>query len=263
MVKNRSPRLLAEERRRKILEIVDQSGRVTIGDIVKRLTVSAVTARSDLDALSSAGKIVRSHGGGVRPLEPTRDYPVDFKATLHRAEKQRIGQAAARLVQSNETILLDNGTTTAEIARHLKQMKLHNVTVITNALNIATELMDGTGISLIMIGGILRQISRSFVGPHAERILRELHADRLFLAVDGFDLDNGPSTPDVLEAELNGLMMEVARETTIVADSSKLGRRSLSRNGAGDRIQRLITDARAPEEFLSALRARGIEVVTV
>src|SRR4029077_20366854 len=131
-----------------------------------------------------------------------------------------------------------------------------NVTVITNALNIAMELSDSPGISLIMIGGILRQISRSFVGPQAAKILRELHADRFFLAVDGFDLENGPSTPDVLEAQLNGLMMEVAREPPIVPDSSKLGRRSLSRIGAADRVQRLITDTHAPEEFLTALRAR-------
>src|SRR3954449_8421067 len=124
MGKTKAPRLLSEERRRKILEIVDETGRVTIADIVKRLAVSAVTARGDLDALSTAGTVVRSHGGAVRRLEPTRDYPVDFKATLHRAEKQRIGEAAARLVRSNETIILDNGTTTAEIARHLKQVKL-------------------------------------------------------------------------------------------------------------------------------------------
>jgi DeoR family transcriptional regulator of aga operon len=261
--KSRPPRLLAEERRRKILEIVDETGRVTIADVVRNLAVSAVTARSDLDALSTAGTIVRSHGGAVRRLEPTRDYPVDFKATLHRAEKQRIGEAAAKLIQPNETIILDNGTTTAEVARHLKSMKPYNVTVITNALNIAAELGDAPGISMIMIGGILRQISRSFVGPQAERMLRELHADRLFLAVDGFDLAHGPSTPDVLEAQLNGLMMEVARETTIVADSSKLGRRSLSRIGVVERVNRLITDSRAPEEFLTGLRGRGVEVVTV
>jgi len=263
MAKNKTPRLLAEERRRKILEIVEHSGRVTVGDIVRGLSVSAVTARSDLDALSSAGMIIRSHGGGVRPQEATRDYPVDFKATLHSAEKQRIGEAAARLVRSNETIILDSGSTTAEIARHLNHAQLHNVTVITNALNIATELLGATGISLIMIGGILRQISRSFVGPHAEQILREFHADRLFLAVDGFDLETGPATPDILEAQLNGLMMEVARETTIVTDSSKLGRRSLSRIGSADRIHRLITDTGAPKEFLAALQARGVEVVTV
>jgi DeoR/GlpR family transcriptional regulator of sugar metabolism len=261
--KNKPPRLLAEERRRKILEIVDSTGRVTIADVVKVLAVSAVTARGDLDALSDAGRVVRSHGGAVRRLEATRDYPVDFKATLHRAEKQRIGEVAARLVRPNETIILDNGTTTAEVARYLKALKPHNVTVITNALNIASELSDAAGISLIMIGGILRQISRSFVGPQAETILRELHADRLFLAVDGFDLENGPSTPDILEAQLNGLMIEVARETTIVADSSKLGRRSTSRIGAVDRVKRLITDARAPEEFLAALRSRGVEVLTV
>src|SRR5262249_46483529 len=110
---------------------------------------------------------------------------------------------------------------------------------------------------------VLRQISRSFVGPQAEQILRELHADRLFLAVDGFDLENGPSTPDILEAQLNGLMMEVAKETTIVADSSKLGRRSLSRIGTVERVRRLITDSRAPVDFVAALKARGVEVITV
>jgi DeoR family transcriptional regulator of aga operon len=135
--------------------------------------------------------------------------------------------------------------------------------VITNALNIANELADAQGISVIMIGGILRQISSSFVGPQAEQMLRELRADRLFLAVDGFDLETGPSTPDILEAELNGCMMDIARETTVVADSSKLGRRSLSKIGAIERVNRLITDTHAPAEFVSALRARGLEVLEV
>src|SRR5439155_17706077 len=166
-------------------------------------------------------------------------------------------------VQPHETIILDNGTTTAEVARRLKAASPQNVTVITNALNIATELSEAQGISLIMIGGILRQISSSFVGPQAERMLRDLHADRLFLAVDGFDLETGPSTPDILEAQLNGCMMDVARETTVVADSSKLGRRSVSRIGAIERVKRLITDTHAPAEFVAALRSRGIEVVEV
>jgi DeoR/GlpR family transcriptional regulator of sugar metabolism len=259
----KAPRLLAEERRRKILAMVEENGQVTITDLVTRLAVSAVTARGDLDALAETGAVVRSHGGAVRKQEPTRDYPVQFKAAIHRPEKARIGLAAARLVRPNETIILDNGTTTAEIARHLKAAKLQNVTVITNALNIATELADAPGLSLIMIGGILRQISASFVGPQAERMLRELHADRLFLAVDGFDLEIGPSTPDILEAQLNGIMMEVARETTVVADSSKLGRRSLSRIGGLDLVHRLITDTHAPAYFLDELRSRRIEVFEV
>ena len=261
MPHSNSSRLLAEGRRRKILEQVEQAGQVTIHDVVKRFAVSAVTARSDLDALSANGVILRSHGGAVR-YEPAQDYPLKLKATLHRLEKSRIGQAAAQLVQPNETIILDSGTTTAEIAKSLRDAKL-KFTVITSALNISNELADAPEISLIMLGGLLRRVSYSFVGPQAETMLRDLHADRLFLAVDGFDLEAGPFTPDVLEAQLNGLMMKAAREVTVVADSTKLGRRSLFRIGPVDQVHRLITDSRAPEEFVDELRNKGVEVMLV
>jgi DeoR family transcriptional regulator, aga operon transcriptional repressor len=259
----RDTRLLAEERRRKIVDLIEQHGQITIPELVKRFSVSAVTARGDLDSLSSNGAVTRSHGGAVRRQEPTQDYPLRLKATLHRPEKLRIGKAAAEMVRSNETIILDSGTTTAEIARHLKTMKLQSVTVITNALNIAMELADAQGISLIMVGGLLRPVSYSFVGPQAEAMLQELHADRLFLAVDGFDSEVGPSTPDVLEAQLNGCMMQASKEVNVVADSSKLGRRSVSRIGPIERVHRLITDSKAPAEFSEALRRKGIEVTLV
>jgi len=245
------------------LDLVDQNGQVTVADLVKRFSISAVTVRSDLDALASLGAVVRSHGGAVRRLEATQDYPLRTKETLHHAEKVRIGKAAAELVQPGETIILDSGTTTAEIARHLKKAKSQPLTVITNALNIAVELMDCPEISLIMIGGLMRPVSCSFVGPHAEATMGEFHADRLFLAVDGFDLENGPSTPDVLEAQLNNVMIRSAKEVTVVADFSKLGRRSVSKIGPFDRIQRLITDKRATQEFTEGLRKRGIEVIEV
>ncbi|WP_321473834.1 DeoR/GlpR family DNA-binding transcription regulator [uncultured Paludibaculum sp.] len=254
-------RLLVEERRRKILDMVNEAGRVTAAEIVRRFGVSAVTARTDLNDLAESGSLVRSHGGAVSPQEPTRDYPVSLKAILHHEEKVRIGQAAARLVRRDETVILDNGTTTLEIARHLKARRVQGITVITNALNIASELADCPGMTLIMVGGLLRQISCSFVGPQAEAMLTQLHADRLFLAVDGFELETGPSTPDVLEAHLNECMMSAARETTVVADHSKLGRRSVYRIGTVDRVQRLITDAKAQPEFLESMRRLGIEVV--
>src|SRR5499425_2209123 len=256
-------RLLTEQRRRNLLDLVDEQGQVTVADMVKRFAISAVTVRSDLDALASLGAVVRSHGGAVRRLEATQDYPLRTKETLHREEKVRIGKAAAELVKSGETIILDSGTTTAEIARHLKKLKLQSVTVITNALNIAGELMDCPGVSLIMIGGLMRPVSSSFVGPQAEAMMNEFHSDRLFLAVDGFDLENGPSTPDVLEAQLNNVMIHSAREVNVVADFSKLGRRSVSRIGPYDRIKRLITDNRAPQEFTDGLRKRSIEVIEV
>lgn len=256
-------RLLTEQRRRNLLDLVDQQGQVTVADMVKRFSISAVTVRSDLDALASLGAVVRSHGGAVRRLEATQDYPLRAKETLHRDEKVRIGKAAAELVEPGETIILDSGTTTAEIARHLKRMKTQPLTVITNALNIAIELADSPGISLIMIGGLLRPVSCSFVGPQAEAMMNEFHANRLFLAVDGFDLENGPSTPDVLEAQLNNVMIRSAREVNVVTDFSKLGRRSVSRIGPFNRIRRLITDSRAPQEFTEGLRKSGIEVIEV
>jgi DeoR family transcriptional regulator, aga operon transcriptional repressor len=256
-------RLLTEQRRRNLLDLVDQNGQVTVADLVKRFSISAVTVRSDLDALASIGAIVRSHGGAVRRLEATQDYPLRTKETLHHTEKVRIGKAAAELVRAGETIILDSGSTTVEIARHLKKLKLPSLTVITNALNIAAELADHAGISLMMIGGLLRPISCSFVGPQAEAMMNDFHADRLFLAVDGFDLENGPSTPDVLEAQLNNVMIRSAKEVNVVADFSKLGRRSVSKIGPFDRIRRLITDKRAAPEFTEGLRKKGIEVIEV
>jgi DeoR family transcriptional regulator of aga operon len=199
----------------------------------------------------------------VRRLEATQDFPLRTKETLHHIEKVRIGKAAAELVRAGETIILDSGSTTAEIARHLKKLKLPSLTVITNALNIAAELADHVGISLMMIGGLLRPISCSFVGPQAEAMMNDFHADRLFLAVDGFDLENGPSTPDVLEAQLNNVMIRSAKEVNVVADFSKLGRRSVSKIGPFDRIRRLITDKRAAPEFTEGLREKGIEVIEV
>lgn len=261
MAQDTDSRLLAEQRRRKIVDLLEQKGQVTVRDLVDRFGVSAVTARGDLDALAANGSAVRSHGGAVRQLEASQDYPLRFKETLNRGEKIKIGRAAAELVRPHEVIILDSGTTTAEVARQIKARKIHPVTIITNALNIASELMDAPGISVIVIGGLLRPVSCSFVGPQAEMMMKEFHADRLFLAVDGFDLNIGASTPDVFEAQLNGLMMQVSKEVNIVADSSKLGRRSVSRIGPLEKIHRLITDNRAPADFTNGLRKKGVEVL--
>lgn len=255
-------RLLAEQRRRRILDLIEQRGQITVRDLVEKFSISAVTARADLDALASEGIAVRSHGGAVRRVEASQDYPLRLKTTLHHGEKTRIGKAAAELIQNGETVILDSGTTTAEIARHLKMRRLQSVTVITHALNIASELVDASTLSVIMIGGLLRPVSGSFVGPQAETMLKEFHADRLFLAVDGFDLELGPSTPDLLEAQLNTVMMRVSKEVNVVADFSKLGRRSLSRIGPLSGVHRLITDSRAPAEFIEALHKSKIDVIT-
>jgi DeoR family transcriptional regulator of aga operon len=260
--KSRADRLLVEERRRRILELLDRQERATVEELVARFGVSAVTIRGDLDALSDAGSLVRSHGGALKRLDQ-QDVPIAIKETLHHGEKVRIGHAAAQLIREDETIILDSGTTTAEIARQLRFVKLKSLTVITNALNIAVELASLPHVRVIMIGGILRQVSLSTVGPQAEQMLRGLYADRLFLGVDGLDPEVGLSTPDVLEAQLNALMIKVSREVTAVADSSKFFRRTLSSIAGLHEVHRIITDDKVDPQLVASLRARSLEVMVV
>jgi DeoR family transcriptional regulator, aga operon transcriptional repressor len=255
------PRLLVEERRRKILDLVEKQTRATVDELVKRFGVSAVTVRGDLDALSRSGAVIRSHGGALKRVGALQDVPLNVKETLHHGEKVRIGHAAAQMIHDNEIVMLDSGTTTAEVARHIKFLKLKALTVITNALNIAMELANLPHLRVIMIGGILRQMSYSLVGPHAEQTLKDLNADRLFLGVDGLDLDIGLTTPDVLEAQLNAMMIRVSREVVVVADSSKFARRNLSVIAKLDSVHKVITDDRVAPDVVAALKARGVEVV--
>ena len=256
-------RLLVEERRRKILDLVNKQARVTVEELVKRFAVSAVTVRGDLDALSRKGALIRSHGGALKRDGALQDVPLNVKETLHHGEKVRIGHAAAQMIKDGETVMLDSGTTTAEVARHLKFLKLKSLTVITNALNIAMELANLPHLRVIMIGGILRQMSYSLVGPHAEQTLRGLTADRLFLGVDGLDPEVGLTTPDILEAQLNAMMIRVAREVVVVADSSKFTRRSLSVIARLEEVHKVLTDDRVAPGTVAALKARGVEVVVV
>src|SRR6185503_18621509 len=254
--KGRATRLLVEERRRRILELLDDQERVTVEELVARFSVSAVTIRGDLDALADLGAVVRSHGGALKRGDAPEDVPITVKETLHHAEKVRIGHAAAQMIQDGETIMLDSGTTTAEIARQIRFLRLRSLNVITNALNIAMELANLPHIRLIMIGGVLRQMSYSLAGPHAEHTLRGLNADRLFLGVDGLDPEIGLMTPDVVEAQLNAVMIQVSREVIVVADASKFQRRSLSVIAKLDAVHKVITDGGAGPEVLTALRAR-------
>lgn len=262
VIKTKQRRLLREERHRHILQMIEESGRVTVEDLIDALSVSAVTARADLDALAEAGALVRSHGGGIRRADPLVDYPVAIKQTLHRQEKMRIGRAAAALIQPDQTIILDSGTTTAEIAREIRKHQMR-ITVVTNALNIAGELANAPNVQIVMLGGLMRKPSGSMVGPQAEATLKTLSADHLFLGVDALDSNIGICTPDILEAQLNSLMIQVSREVTAVADFSKFQRRSLSVISPIERLTRLITDTQADEKALTAIRTSGVEVIVV
>jgi DeoR family transcriptional regulator of aga operon len=255
--------MLAEERRRAILQLVKKQGSAAVEDLVKQFNVSAVTLRADLGHLAKAGALVRSYGGATAHDENGDDYPLTVKNTRNQAEKTRIAAAAVGLIKSRQTVILDSGSTSAALARAIRHANFDALTVITHALNIAQEFLASSKISVIMIGGIMRHVSGSFVGPQAEQLLRALHADHLFLGIDGLDSDLNLSTPDLLEAQLNKLMMQISNETTVIADSSKLGRRSLSVIGKLTAARRLITDAHASEEMIEKIRNGGIEVIVV
>lgn len=253
--------LLVGERRRRICELLRAEGRVTVDSLAARFGTSQVTIRADLSTLESAGALTRTHGGALSVEDG--DQTLDFKQLQHRAEKLRIAAAAAALVRDGETIVLDSGTTTAEIARRIRTLELKSVNVITNALNIASLLIDVAAVRLIVPGGILRRDSNSLSGPMAEAALDTLQADRLYLGADGVDPQIGIMTPHVAEAQLNARMIAMSRHVVVVADSSKFARRNISLIARIEQLHMLITDRAAPPEAVEQLRQRGIEVQLV
>jgi DeoR family transcriptional regulator, aga operon transcriptional repressor len=253
--------VLNEERRRHILELLNRDGRVLVVDLAKQFRTSQVTIRKDLDALEAHGRIHRSHGGALPARESALEDPtLREKEKLHRKEKLQIAGAAARMVREGQVVILDSGTTTTAIARALR--KFQNLTVITNAVNIAAEL-SGSSLEVILTGGSLRKNSFSLVGPIAEETLRRLNGDILFLGVDGFDVQHGLTTPNLLEAKVNRAMMDVARIVVAVCDSSKFGRRTLSAIAPPSEVHYLITDRGIPKPDLIAVRKSGIQVTLV
>ena len=185
------------------------------------------------------------------------DPTVSEKEKLHRREKIRIAEAAAAMVQEGQVVILDSGTTTTAIARALRGF--HNLTVVTNAVTIASELA-GADVEVILTGGTLRRNSFSLVGPIAEDMLRRLNADILFLGVDGFDVHYGLSTPNLLEAKVNRIMVEISKKVVAVCDASKFGRRSLSQILPPSELHHVITDRGAPRSDIEVLMNAGIEV---
>jgi DeoR family transcriptional regulator of aga operon len=253
--------MLNEERQRAILEMLSRDGRVLVVDLAKHFHTSQVTIRKDLHTLHVKGRIHRTHGGALSVRASALEDPtLREKEKLHRKEKLQIAAAAVRMVTEGQVVILDSGTTTTAIARAMRNFQ--NVTVITNAVNIAAEL-SGSAVEVILTGGNLRKNSFSLVGPISEETLRRLNADILFLGVDGFDVQYGLSTPNLLEAKVNRAMMDVAKLVVAVCDSSKFGKRSLSLIAPPSEIQHVITDRGIPKNDLSVLKKSGVEVTII
>jgi DeoR/GlpR family transcriptional regulator of sugar metabolism len=253
--------MMAEERRTQILQMVRSAGRVRVNDLASQFSTSAVTIRNDLNELHQRGLVLRSHGGAVLPDRILRESPVHERLKAYSEEKRRIGAMAATLIHDGETIILDSGTTTLEIARQIK--KKQGLQIITNGVNIAAELLDVRDAQVFIVGGTLRGESASISGRFTEEMFEQFSADKLFLSGAGCDLDFGVSGANLEETMVNRAMLRISREIILVADASKFSRRSMSRIAPFAEIDTVISDISLGEEIQMRLRAQGCNLILV
>lgn len=249
------------ERRDSIIQIIQKNGKVRVDTLSDKFDVSSVTIRNDLDFLEKKGIVHRTHGGALLRKSVYEDPSLEEKQQLYRKEKQRIGEKAVELIKDGDSILLDSGTTAMEIAQRLNGKK--NLTVMTNAINLALKLGNLESMSVMLTGGLLRKESFSLVGPEAEATISNYYFDKLFLGVDGLDINFGLTTPNPMEAQLNRIMVERAQQVIAITDSSKFGRHSFSYICDVDVISTLITDTNISVEFERELLRRNIDVIKV
>ncbi len=252
-------RISTVERRGIILEQLNSKGQVNVADLSKTLGVSEVTIRNDLANLEKKNLLVRARGGALKSVRIGLDFELSEKGKKHLKEKQLIGKTAATLVKDGDTIVLDSGTTTFEVAKNLTSF--NDLTIITNAINIARMMADYENLRIVMPGGFLRKKSLSLVGAHAEDAFRNYYCDKLFLAVDGFDTTHGLSTPNVEEAHINKVMIEISHQVIVVADSSKFLSRSFAFICGLDEIDVVITDENILKEDKRILENANIKVM--
>lgn len=249
------------ERHQHILDKLKKEGSVTVIKLCEELNVSSVTIRKDLKLLEDKSLLYRTHGGGTISNPYTADRPVNEKAMIRSDEKLSIGEAAAKLVEINDCILIASGTTVLSLAKNIHPHG--NITVITAALNVAQELNHHPDIEVIQLGGILRKSSSSVTGLYAERMLDDFSCTKFFLGVDGIDVEFGLTTTNMMEAQLNKKMIAAAQKTIVLADSSKFGKRGFGRICGLESIEQIITDSGISAHMLETLKGMGIEVTIV
>ncbi|MCK9509488.1 MAG: transcriptional repressor AgaR [Pigmentiphaga sp.] len=248
------------ERRARILQELRKQSEVSVNQLSDMFKVSEVTIRKDLNELKRKNLVARIRGGAIRVPETNLgvDIAIKDKQLFHYKEKSSIGKLAASLINENETILLDSGTTTLEVAKNLHTFQ--NLTIVTNAINIAMELLAYKRFTVILLGGHLRDTSLSTVGPIAESTLKIFYCDKLFLGVDSFNLEKGVSTPNIEEANINQTMMSMSKETIAVFDSSKFNKRSFTFISSVNEIDTIVTDEGIPADIRVQLRKMNINL---
>jgi DeoR family transcriptional regulator of aga operon len=247
-----------EERQSLILDLLLRQGRLTVAEIVEHFKVSEATARRDLEALAEQGKIQRVHGGALPLRQAPPEPPLLQRESERFFEKHRIAQAAAALVQDGETVFIASGSTTLQVARQLRGRPL---TVITNSLPVMNTLANVPNVSLIGIGGELRQSELSFVGHIAEQAIAELRADKVILGVHALSIEHGLTSDYLPEVLTDRAILKIGREVILVADHTKFNTVSTAFIAPITAVHCLVTDSAAPAEQVAALRELGLRVI--
>jgi DeoR family transcriptional regulator, fructose operon transcriptional repressor len=250
--------MYSEERRQRIVALINERKKLTVKVLCELLGVSPATVRADLRDLDREGLLVRTHGGAIERSKTGFEQVSRNRVTENLEAKRAIAALADALVEDGDTILLDTGTTTIELARRLQSRR--DLTVVTNDLEIALVLEEAAGVQVVLLGGALRKGYHCTVGSAGLQMAQNLRVDKAFVATNSLSFEAGATTPDLQQAETKKAMLAIAKKSFVLCDSSKIGRSSFVRFADLDRIDVIIT-----ERISTADRARfeksGVEVV--
>ena len=247
------------ERQKQILSLLSHQRLLRVSEIVKRFSISEATARRDLESLAQQGKAQRVHGGVIAVEQAPPELPILEREGEQSNEKARIGRVTADLVADRETIFLGSGTTVLEVARNLRNRK--NLTVITNSLPVLNMLAGTEDITVISLGGMLRESELSFIGHITEQALAEVRVDKVIMGTRGVSLEHGLTNDYLQETLTDRAILKIGREIIIVADNTKVNRVSTALLAPLNSLHTLVTDVKVDKKFVQALKKQGINVI--
>jgi DeoR family transcriptional regulator, aga operon transcriptional repressor len=247
------------ERQKQILTLLTRQGRLSVTEIVEQFSISEATARRDLESLASQGKVQRVHGGVIAIEQAPPELPILERENEQPDEKIRIGRAVASLITDKETVFLGSGTTVLEVARNLRDR--HNLTVITNSLPVLNMLAGIKEITVISLGGMLRDSELSFIGHITEQALSEVRADKVIIGIRAISLEQGLTNDYLQETLTDRAILKIGREVIVAADHTKCGVVSTAFLAPLSAMHMLITDDGTDFKFINALKRKAISVI--
>lgn len=247
------------ERQKQILSLLTRQGRLSVTEIVEQFSISEATARRDLESLASQGKALRVHGGVIAVEQAPPELPILQRESEQADEKSLIGKAAAELIADGETVFLGSGTTVLEAAKNLRERK--KLTVITNSLPVLNALAGIKEITVVSLGGQLRESELSFIGHITEQALAELRVDKVIMGARGLSLEHGLTNDYLQETLTDRAILKIGHEVILVADHSKVNRVSTALLAPLSSMNTFVTDSKADKKFIQALKKQNIKIV--